>query len=167
MHDPNDRQEWIIDHETAPIVQRIFQGIINGKGVTHIADELTAEGILTPNAYWESTGATVSRGAHNDNPCRWSAGTVIAILKKEDYKGWKALNKTVKDNYKSKKRENNPENKLIFKDSHPAIIDEETWNVVQRLSGTKRRVYKLSGEPNPLTGVLYCADCPRPDRALF
>jgi len=159
MHDPNDRQKWIIDPETAPIVKRIFQSIINGKGVTHIADELTAEGILTPNAYWKSTGATVSRGAHNENPVRWSATTVIVILKKEDYMGWKVLNKTAKESYKSKKRQATPENKLIFKDSHPAIIDEETWNVVQRLRGTKRRVYKLSGEPNPLTGVLYCADC--------
>ena len=160
MHDPNDRQQWIIDPETAPVVQRIFQSVINGKGVTHIADELTAEGILTPNAYWKSTGAKVSRGAHNnDNPARWSAATVIVILKKEDYMGWKVLNKTAKESYKSKKRQATPENKLIFKDSHPAIIDEETWNVVQRLRGTKRRVYKLSGEPNPLTGVLYCADC--------
>jgi DNA invertase Pin-like site-specific DNA recombinase len=159
MHDPNDRQEWVIDPETAPIVKRIFQSIINGKGVTHIADELTTEGILTPNAYWKSTGARVSRGAHNDNPARWSASTVIVILIKEDYMGWKVLNKTAKESYKSKKRQNTPDNKLIFKDSHPAIIDEETWNVVQRLRGTKRRVYKLSGEPNPLTGVLFCADC--------
>jgi Site-specific recombinases, DNA invertase Pin homologs len=160
MHDPNDRQEWIIDEETAPVVQRIFRSIINGKSMSKIADELTAEGILTPNAYWKSTGATVSRGAHNDNPTKWSIPTIIAILKKEEYMGWKILNKTGTDSYKSKKREQTaPENRLVFKDSHPAIIDEETFNIVQRLRGTKRRVYKLDGEPNPLTGVLYCADC--------
>jgi len=86
-------------------------------------------------------------------------GTVITILKKEDYKGWKILNKTGTESYKSKKRQATPENKLIFKDAFPAIVDEETWNIVQRLRGTKRRVYKLDGEPYPLTGVLYCADC--------
>jgi len=160
MHDPDDRQKWIIDEDTAPIVQRIFRSIINGKGVSQIADELTAEKILTPNAYWESTGAAVSRGAHNADPTRWSASTVIVILKKEEYMGWKVLNKTTSESYKSKKREQSaPENRLVFKDAHPAIIDEETWTVVQRLRGTKRRVYKLSGEPNPLTGILYCADC--------
>ena len=42
---------------------------------------------------------------------------------------------------------------------HPAIIDEETWNVVQRLRETKRVRERIGGEPNPLTGVLYCADC--------
>jgi len=159
-HNPNDRQEWIIDEETAPIVQRIYRSIINGKNLMQIADELTAEGIMTPNAYWKSTGAKVSRGAHNDNPARWNPTTLIVILRKEEYMGWKILNKTSKESYKSKKREQTaPENRLVFKDSHPAIIDEETFNVVQRLRGTKRRVYKLSGEPNPLTGVLYCADC--------
>ena len=73
--------------------------------------------------------------------------------------GWKILNKTIKDNYKSKKRENNPENRLVFKDAHPAIVDEETFNIVQRLRGTKRRVYKLDEDTYRLTGILYCADC--------
>lgn len=159
LHDPQDRQKWIVDEEAAPIVQRIFQSIISGKTLTKIAEELTAEKVLTPNAHWQSIGAKVSRGAHNADPYKWSIPTVIAILKKEEYMGWKVLNKTGTDSYKSKKRQATPENKLIFKDSHPAIVDEETWNIVQRLRGTKRRTYKLDGEANPLTGVLYCADC--------
>ena len=159
LPDPQDRQTWIIDEEAAPIVQRIFQSIINGKNLQQIADGLTAEGILTPNAHWKNIGVNVSRGAHNADPTKWAAATIICILKKEEYMGWKILNKTGTDSYKSKKRQPTPENRLVFKDSHPAIIDEETFNVVQRLRGTKRRVYKLSGEPNPLTGVLYCADC--------
>jgi DNA invertase Pin-like site-specific DNA recombinase len=159
LPDPQDRQKWIVDEEAAPIVQRIFQSIIGGKTLTGIAEELTAEKVLTPNAHWRNIGARVSMGPHNADPTKWSIPTVIHILKKEEYMGWKILNKTGKESYKSKKRQATPENKLIFKDSHPAIVDEETWNVVQRLRGTKRRIYKLNGEPNPLTGVLYCADC--------
>lgn len=155
---PNDRQKWILDEEAAPIVKRIFHSIINGKTLTQIAEELTAEKVLTPNAHWKN-GVNVSRGAHNADPTKWAIATIIVILKKEEYMGWKILNKTGTDSYKSKKRQATPENKLVFKDAHPAIIDEETWNIVQRLRGTKRRVYKLDGEPNPLTGVLYCADC--------
>ena len=37
------------------------------------------------------------------------------------------------------------ENRLIFKDTHPAIIDEETWNVVQRLREAKRVRELLTG----------------------
>jgi len=159
LPDPNDRQTWIIDEEAAPIVQRVFRSIIDGKNLQQIADGLTADGILTPNAHWKNIGVNVSRGAHNADPTKWSLPTVKVILQKEEYMGWKILNKTGTDSYKSKKRQPTPENRLVFKDSHPAIIDEETFNIVQRLRGTKRRVYKLDGEPNPLTGVLYCADC--------
>jgi len=159
LHDPQDRQKWIIDEDAAPVVQRIFKGIINGKSLSKIAAELTTEKILTPAAHWRNIGAAVSVGAQNADPTKWSLGTVIQILKKEEYMGWKILNKTGTDSYKSKKRQATPENKIVFKDAHPQIIDPETFNIVQRLRGTKRRPYKLDGEPNPLTGILYCADC--------
>ena len=159
LHDPKDRQKWIVDEEAAPVVKRIFRSVIAGKNIAKITEELTAERILTPNAHWKSIGERTSRGAHNADPYKWSSATVINILKKEEYMGWKVLNKTGTENYKSKQRKPTPENRLVFKDAHPQIIDEETWNIVQRLRGTKRRVYKPDGEPNPLTGVLYCADC--------
>ena len=159
LHDPKDRQKWIVDEEAAPVVKRIFRSVIAGKNIAKITEELTAERILTPNAHWKSIGERTSRGAHNADPYKWSSATVINILKKEEYMGWKVLNKTETENYKSKQRKPTPENRLVFKDAHPQIIDEETWNIVQRLRGTKRRVYKPDGEPNHLTGVLYCADC--------
>jgi hypothetical protein len=161
LHNPSDRQEWILDEEAAPIVQRIFRSVISGKSVTQIADELTAESVLTPTAHWTKIGAGMP-GKPTANPMKWSAATIIAILGKEEYMGHKILNKTSKESYKSKKREQTaPENRLVFKDAHPAIVDEETWNVVQRLRETRRVREKIGGEPNPLTGVLYCADCGR------
>ena len=159
LHDPKDRQKWIVDEEAAPVVKRIFRSVIAGKNIAKITEELTAERILTPNAHWKSIGERTSRGAHNADPYKWSSATVINILKKEEYIGWKVLDMTGTENYKSKQRKPTPENRLVFKDAHPQIIDEETWNIVQRLRGTKRRVYKPDGEPNPLTGILYCADC--------
>lgn len=160
LHDPNDRQKWILDEEAAPVVKRIFQGVIEGKPIARIAEELTAEQILTPAAHWRAIGERVSMGAAGADPYKWATATLIQILKKEEYMGWTVLNKTATESYKSKKREATPqENRLIFKDTHPAIIDEETWNVVQRLRETKRVRERIGGEPNPLTGVLYCADC--------
>ncbi len=160
LHDPDDRQKWILDEEAAPVVKRIFQGVIEGKPIARIAEELTAEQILTPAAHWRAIGERVSMGAAGADPYKWATATLIQILKKEEYMGWTVLNKTATESYKSKKREATPqENRLIFKDTHPAIIDEETWNVVQRLRETKRVRERIGGEPNPLTGVLYCADC--------
>jgi len=57
LHAPNDRQKWIVDEDAAPIVQRAFRGIIEGKTLTSIADEFTAENILIPTAHWAKIGA--------------------------------------------------------------------------------------------------------------
>lgn len=73
--------------------------------------------------------------------------------------GWCVLNKTVKETYKSKRQKNDPENVLIFKDMHPAIVDEEMWTVVQKLRKTKRVPQRATGETHPFTGILYCPDC--------
>ena len=158
LHDPDDRQKWILDEEAAVIVKRIFNSIIQGKTVGEIARELTAEEVLTPAAHWAKIGAGMKLH-HNANPTRWSEASIIFLLKKQEYMGWTVLNKTVKETYKSKRRAAEPEEMLIFKDTHPAIVDEETWTVVQRLRQTRRRPERIGGEPNPLTGVLYCADC--------
>jgi hypothetical protein len=69
------------------------------------------------------------------------------------------LNKTIKETYKSKRKAAAPEDMLIFKDAHPSIVDEEMWTVVQRLRDTRRKPQRIGGDPNPLTGILYCADC--------
>ena len=47
---------------------------------------------------------------------------------------------------------------MIFKDTHEAIVDRETWKLVQKLIKTPRRVDTI-GEANPLTGLVFCADC--------
>jgi hypothetical protein len=60
--------------------------------------------------------------------------------------GWKVLNKTTKENYKAKRKPTPKEDLIIFKDMHPVIIDEEMWNVVQRLRETKRSTSKLENQ---------------------
>jgi len=158
IHDPNDRQQWILDDVAAPIVARIFKSIINGMSITQVADELTAEKVLTPTAHWTQIGAGMP-GKPTANPTRWSASTIITITQKQEYMGWKILNKTVKETYKSKRKKVAPEDMLITKGAYPAIVDEETWNVVQRLRATKRKPERITGAPHPLTGVLFCHDC--------
>ena len=95
-------------------MKRIFQGVIEGKPIARIAEELTAERILTPAAHWRAIGERVSMGASGADPYKWATATLIQILKKEEYMGWTVLNKTAKESYKSKKREATPENRLIF-----------------------------------------------------
>lgn len=63
-----------------------------------------------------------------------------------------------KKSYRDKRVKNAPEDWLIFENTHEAIVDKETWELAQKLRKTPRRI-DTWGEANPLTGLLYCADC--------
>lgn len=54
LRSPEDKQKLIIDEEPAAVVRRIYQMVIEGKGITAIADILTAEKVLIPSAYAKS-----------------------------------------------------------------------------------------------------------------
>lgn len=47
---------------------------------------------------------------------------------------------------------------MIFKGTHDPIISESDFELVQELQHNKRKVQK-SGEPNPFSSKVYCADC--------
>jgi hypothetical protein len=90
----------------------------------------------------------------------WRGGVVSNILKRREYMGHTVLRKTQSVSYKNKKRKESSESELIiFENTYPAIVDEETWNNAQRLRRTVRRPSKCGEPPNPLTGLMYCADC--------
>jgi DNA invertase Pin-like site-specific DNA recombinase len=160
LRDHDNSKTWKLDGEAAETVRRAYQMTIDGKSITQIARIFNDERILIPTAHWAKIGADNCRKHPNANPYAWTVAMVRNILKREEYMGWCVLNKTVKETYKSKRKPNDPANVLIFKDAHPAIVDEECWNTVQRLRETRRiPTRKGDKEPNPLTGVLYCADC--------
>ena len=64
-----------------------------------------------------------------------------------------------KTTYKDKQSKWNPKEEWkVFPGVHPVIIEQEMFDTVQRLRGTPRRTDTI-GEANPLTGIVYCADC--------
>jgi len=53
----------------------------------------------------------------------------------------------------------NPKDKwVIFENTHPPIVDRETWHTAQSCRTVKRRT-NSKGTTNPLTGLVLCADC--------
>ena len=158
--DPQDKQHLIVDEEAAAVVRRIFQMVIEGYGVKGIADALTADKVLIPSAYAKlhNPENDHSKGFHD--PCLWSSTAVGYILEKQEYMGHTVLGKTISENYKTKKRRKaKPEELMIFRDTHEAIVDEETWQLAHRLKKTIRKPSYPDRPANPLTGLLYCADC--------
>lgn len=159
LRSPEDKQKLIIDEEPAAVVRRIYQMIIEGKGVTAIADILTAEKVLIPSAYAKIHCPENDHSKGFTNPYIWSATAIAYILEKQEYMGHTVLGKTISVSYKTKKRRKaEPDELMIFKNTHPAIVDEETWHLAQKLRKTVRKP-SYDRPPHPLTGLVYCADC--------
>ena len=160
LRDPQDKQHLIIDEEAAKVVRRIYQMTVEGHGKRDIAKALTADKILIPAAYAAEHCPENNHSHGYASPYEWSCTAISYILEKQEYMGHTVLGKTVTDNFKTKKRRKaKPEELMIFKNTHEAIIDEETWNNAQRLKRTVRREVKNGTYKNRLTGLLYCADC--------
>lgn len=160
MTEVNDKQKLVIDPKPAAVVRRIFQMVIDGNGLRQIADALCAEKILIPSAYATKYYPENRHCKDYHDPYRWSGTEIGRILSKQEYMGHTVLGKTVSESYKTKKRRNAaPDELMIFKNTHPAIVDEETWNNAQRLRKTIRKLGKGENQPYRLTGLLYCADC--------
>ena len=158
--DPQDKQHLIIDEEAAAVVRRIFQMVIEGYGVKGIADALTADKVLIPSAYAKLHNPENNHRKGFHDPYLWSSTAVGYILEKQEYMGHTVLGKTICENYKTKKRRKaKPEELMIFRDTHEAIVDEETWQLAHRLKKTIRKPSYPDRPANPLTGLLYCADC--------
>lgn len=159
LRSTEDKQKLIIDEEPAAVVRRIYQMVIEGKGVTAIADILTAEKVLIPSAYAKKYCPENDHSRGFTNPYLWSATAVSYILEKQEYMGHTVLEKTISVSYKTKKRRKaEPDELMIFKNTHPAIVDEETWHLAQKLRKTVRKP-SYDRSPHPLTGLVYCADC--------
>ena len=156
--DPNDKSKWIIDEPAAEVVRRIFQMSLNGMGYYQIARVLTEEKIEKPSYYFVQNNMVGKKPSSREfaDPYNWNGGTIRLMLAKPEYIGNTVNFRTFKENFKDRQSKWNPqEDWKTFKGTHPAIIDVETFNTVQRLHGTPRRVDNR-GESNPLTGIVFC-----------
>lgn len=160
LKDPNDKYKWVVDEEAAAVVRKIYRLTIDGYGPYDIARILYEEKIETPAVYFAKKGIGVWKSKECfDNPYNWSGFIVGQILSNPEYMGHTVNFRYHKVSYKDKAAVKNPKEKwLIFENTHEAIVDKETWELAQKLRKTPRR-HDTLGEANPLTGLVFCADC--------
>ena len=158
--DPEDKHHWLIDEEAAAVVRKIFQLAIDGHGPYEIASILRDSKIERPGSYLGRHYCDPARNSADKDRCYdWSGTTVSSILSKPEYMGHTVNFRTHKESYKDKKSKSiPPEDWLIFKNTHEAIVDEETWELAQKTRSVVHRT-DSTGEANPLTGLMICADC--------
>jgi site-specific DNA recombinase len=158
IKDPEDKMRWIVDEKAAEVVRAIFKMCMEGFGPTQISKSLEKNQIETPTVHLNSMGIKTP-AKQTETPYLWSARTVADILAKVEYLGHTVNFKTRKKSYKSKEKIwNNPEDWMVFENTHEAIIDEHVWETVQRIRDGKRRPSRM-GEMGVFSGMMFCADC--------
>ena len=153
------RDQWLVDPEAADVVKRIFAMTIEGYGPYQIASKLKEEKVLIPSAYLAQHGEGVNKNKTFKDVYGWGSSTICNILEKREYLGH-TINFKTRKHFKDKKSHYVPEDEwTIFENTHEAIIDQQTFDLVQKIRGNVRRYPDGWGEAAPLTGLLYCADC--------
>lgn len=165
MKDLEGSQHWVVDEEAAHVVRRIFDMSLEGLGTFQIALALTEEKVLTPSEYAIRKGikkAGGTAGKTHADPYHWGQSTIGKILATQEYCGDVINFKTYSVSYKNKKRHaNDPENILVFRDVHEAIIERSVFETIQLRRGKTRKRTMSNGEKNMFSGLLVCSDCGR------
>ena len=153
------REHWLVDEEAATVVRRIFALAMEGYGPYQISKLLSEAKVEIPAVHLARFQEGVNRTKPVKDPYGWGSSTIVNILKKREYLGH-TINFKTRKHFKDKKSHYGDESEwTIFENTHEAIIDQETFDNVQRIRANVRRYPDGWGEAHPLTGLMYCADC--------
>ena len=167
LKDSRNPKNWIIDPVASEVVKRIFQEAKSGKSLSEIAKVLENDKIFKPDRHRIEIGLKPISSSSNVEtlPYFWTRETLSAILGREEYLGHTVNLRTRTKSYKEKRTIDLPrENWLIFKNTHEAIIDQETFDIVQKMRNHKRsnQWYKnRAGHENLFAGLVFCGTCGR------
>lgn len=162
------------DDFAAPIVARIFDEYLSGKGLYAIAETLTRDGIPSPSAH------DPARNRHREGRA-WGKSAVRAILLNPRYTGRQVWNKQRRDEvlidvedvaagHETKLRWNDQSDWIWSVDqSHEAIVSSEDFARVQEImaAGSHRPTPlkgRATGRSYALSGLVWCTCHNRPRR---
>ena len=140
------------------MVKHIFELCLEGRGPTQIANLLTEEKVLNITSYYLQEGRNANHPEPAD-PYHWESRSVSDILAHREYTGCTVNFKTYSNSIWDKTTRKNPiENQAVFYNTHPAIIDINTFDKVQEIREQRHRRTR-SGNTHMFSGLVFCADC--------
>ena len=148
----------IRDEPAASNVLRMFEMRAKGISPNKIAQTFNDEKILPPADYKEQKfGIPNTRHSHH----LWSCGTVKQVLNNPIYLGHLVQMRTTNISYKNKKVvKRDPEDMIWVYNTHEAIVSQELWDKCREMEASVSQGKKnRTGFVNPLSGLVYCADC--------
>lgn len=155
---PQNKHQFLIDENTAPIVRKIFALRAEGTGYKAIAVHLNEIGIVAPRDYYYQQ-KNLPNPLHNSH--FWNLCTIKNMLSSEVYIGNLVQSKVGTVSYKNHKTVAKPKDEWIRAEgTHEAIIDSELWAMVQKIGEKHYQPKKQrNGEQSIFSGILVCADC--------
>ena len=159
MKNPDDPKQLIPDPVTAPVVRQIYELCAEGKGTRAICRYLEEHQIETPGIYEFNQRGKTCKQPKFDTPYLWTQSTIRDMLSNRIYCGDTVNFQTYSKSNKLKKRiKNDPENILIFENTHEAIVSRELFDLVQKHYEGRKRPDR-QGDTDKYAGYIYCADC--------
>lgn len=145
-----------IDEYAASIVKRIFTTIASGKTRNEVAEELNNNKVTPPVIYMNMTPSR-NKSYYYD----WSDKIIYRILKNKTYTGATVIRKSIKKNYKQKKRTVIAiRDREVKENTHPAIISLDLYEEANSKLKTMKRKEKNNYD-GTFSGLVICGECGR------
>ena len=143
-YDMGSDHNLVVNPEQAKLVKRIYGMFLQGQSPFQIARTLTEEGIPSPGG--------------KDH---WNPSNIKSILTNEKYKGDALLQKSFTVDFLTKKKKTNEGEipQYYVKDNHEAIIDPETFEMVQTLMTTRTKGRNRKSSVSIFSSKVKCGDC--------
>ncbi|MDD4495897.1 MAG: recombinase family protein [Eubacteriales bacterium] len=156
-----NKNRLVVDEYAANIIRDIFKMRIEGMSAARIADELNRMAVLSPIEYKKNNNLPHPHGGYTDKKnARWSATTIIRILKDEIYTGTLIQGKQGTPNYKIKELVTRAKDDwFITENAHEAIISKNDFVLVNRLMNIDTRISPLKNRLHLFSGILVCGGC--------
>lgn len=148
----------VVDEPAASNVRRIFEMRASGISPKKISEAFNEEGILIPTDYrCQRDGTTTKK-----QTCHlWQTDIVKQILHNPTYLGHLVQLRSTTVSYKNKKHVNRDESEqVIIRNTHEAIVSQELWDKCREVEASVSQGKRnKAGVTQPLSGLMYCADC--------
>ena len=163
VHDPENKDRWIIEPHAAQTVRRIFALAAEGTNPNRIAVILRDEQRITPGVYFAQLGVGNRCGGRDADGelYHWRRETVVKILRMPEYLGKTVNFKTSKASYKAKRTLTPEEDRMVFENTHEPLIEQETWDKAQAMLAQRNRD-KRPSVCSPFREMVICARCGNP-----
>lgn len=161
LKDKDNKNKLVVDKQVYFIVEKIFSLRLENNSYSQIVKWLIDNNISTPKMYYQNKEVY-------SNDCKWNDRTIKNILENSVYIGDMIQGKIKQSLFLGDKKKNiMPENWILIKDTHEAIINETVFYEVQKMNRNLAKKYKenlnkydfLEKSENVFEGIIYCGKC--------